>query len=80
MDYLLPTAMEIPTIEIDHLESRSPTRSASAASAKAARSSRPPTLTNAIEDALSQFGVRIAEQYLPPSRILELIGAIPAEV
>ena len=29
---------------------------------------------------LEQRGVRIADQYLPPSRILELIGAIPAEV
>jgi hypothetical protein len=30
---------------------------------------------NAIEDALSPFGVRIYEQHLPPSRILELISA-----
>jgi carbon-monoxide dehydrogenase large subunit len=33
----------------------------------------PPTLVNAIEDALAPFGVRICEQHLPPSRILELI-------
>jgi hypothetical protein len=30
---------------------------------------------NAIEDALSPFGVRIYEQHLPPARILELIAA-----
>jgi carbon-monoxide dehydrogenase large subunit len=35
----------------------------------------PPTLVNAIEDALSPFGVRIYEQHLPPARILELIAA-----
>ena len=35
----------------------------------------PPTLVNAIEDALAPFGVRIYEQHLPPARILELIGA-----
>ena len=32
----------------------------------------PPALVNAVEDALSPFGVRITEQHLPPLRILEL--------
>jgi aerobic carbon-monoxide dehydrogenase large subunit len=36
----------------------------------------PAALTNAIEDALAPLGVRITEQYLPPTRILELIRAI----
>jgi len=36
----------------------------------------PAALCNAIEDALIPFGVRITEQYLPPSRILELIATI----
>jgi hypothetical protein len=35
----------------------------------------PPTVVNAIEDALAPFGVRIYEQHLPPARILELIAA-----
>jgi aerobic carbon-monoxide dehydrogenase large subunit len=35
----------------------------------------PPTVVNAIEDALSPFGVRIYEQHLPSARILELIAA-----
>jgi aerobic carbon-monoxide dehydrogenase large subunit len=34
----------------------------------------PPTVVNAIEDALSPFGVRIYEQHLPPALILELIA------
>jgi len=38
----------------------------------------PAALTNAIEDALRHRGVRITESYLPPSRILELMGTIPA--
>ena len=37
----------------------------------------PAALTNAIEDALSPLGVKITEQWLPPSRILELTGAVP---
>ena len=39
----------------------------------------PAALTNAIEDALAPLGVKITEQYLPPTRILELIGAIARE-
>jgi CO/xanthine dehydrogenase Mo-binding subunit len=34
----------------------------------------PPTVVNAIEDALAPFGVRIYERHLPPARILELIA------
>lgn len=36
----------------------------------------PPTLGNAIADALAPFGVRITEQHLPPARLLELLGTI----
>ena len=39
----------------------------------------PPTVVNAVEDALSPFGVRIYEQHLPPARILELIPAHKAQ-
>jgi hypothetical protein len=35
-----------------------------------------PAIVNAISDAL---GVKITEQPLPPTRILELMGAIPVE-
>ena len=38
----------------------------------------PAAVTNAIEDALRPLGVKILDQYLPPSRILELAGVIPA--
>jgi carbon-monoxide dehydrogenase large subunit len=76
MDYLVPTAAEIPTIEIEHLETE-PTggvdfRGVGEAGAVVA----PATLTNAIEDALAPLGVRITEQHLPPSRLLELAGII----
>jgi carbon-monoxide dehydrogenase large subunit len=36
----------------------------------------PAAVTNALEDALSHLGVTITEQYLPPSRILELAGVV----
>jgi carbon-monoxide dehydrogenase large subunit len=37
----------------------------------------PAAITNAVEDALADLGVRITEQHLPPTRILELAGVIP---
>ena len=79
MDYLLPTSVEVPPIEIEHLEipngDEIPFRGVGEGGAIAA----PPAVNSAIEDALSQSGVRITEQYLPPARILELVGAIDQE-
>jgi carbon-monoxide dehydrogenase large subunit len=79
MDYLVPTAMEIPFIEIDHLEA-APTHEVNYRGVgEGGAIGAPPALTNAIEDALAPFGVRITEDYLPPSRILELAGIVPIE-
>jgi carbon-monoxide dehydrogenase large subunit len=76
MDYLLPTSTEVPTIEIDHLETPpiSPVNFRGVGEGGALVA--PAALTNAIEDALAPLGVKITEQWLPPSRILELVGAI----
>jgi carbon-monoxide dehydrogenase large subunit len=38
----------------------------------------PATLTNAIEDALAPLGVKVRDQHLPPSKLLELLGTVPA--
>jgi carbon-monoxide dehydrogenase large subunit len=74
MDYLVPTAMEIPPIEIEHLETPpiSPVNFRGVGEGGAICA--PPALTNAIADAL---GVKITQQPLTPTRILELMGAIP---
>jgi carbon-monoxide dehydrogenase large subunit len=76
MDYLLPTAADLPPIEIVHLESTPdddvPFRGVGEGGAIGA----PAALTNAIEDALVPFGARVREQHLPPYRILELCGRI----
>jgi carbon-monoxide dehydrogenase large subunit len=79
MDYLLPTAMEVPRIEIEHLETILLDDSVNFRGVgEGGMIVSPPTLCNAIEDALSPFGAKIYEQHLPPTRILELIGAIKA--
>jgi carbon-monoxide dehydrogenase large subunit len=76
MDYLLPTACEIPRIEIEHLETVPLDADVNFRGVgEGGMIIAPPTVVNAIEDALAPFGVRIYEQHLPPARILELIAA-----
>jgi aerobic carbon-monoxide dehydrogenase large subunit len=80
MDYLLPTACEIPRIEIEHLETVPLDADVNFRGVgEGGMIIAPPTLCNAIEDALSPFGARVTDQHLPPARVLELIGAIPAD-
>jgi len=76
MDYLLPTACEIPRIDIAHLQTVPLDADVNFRGVgEGGMIVAPPTVVSAIEDALSPFGVRIYEQHLPPSRILELIAA-----
>lgn len=77
MDYLLPTACEIPRIEIDHMETVPLDADVNFRGVgEGGMIIAPPTLCNAIEDALSPFGARVTEQHLPPTRVLELIGVV----
>jgi carbon-monoxide dehydrogenase large subunit len=75
MDYLLPTTCDIPRIEIAHLETVPLDADVNFRGVgEGGMIVAPPTIVNAVEDALSPFGVRICEQHLPPARILELIA------
>ncbi len=76
MDYLMPTATDVPRIEIEHLQTVPLDADVNFRGVgEGGMIVTPPTLVNAIEDALAPFGVRIYEQHLPPARILELIAA-----
>jgi carbon-monoxide dehydrogenase large subunit len=75
MDYLPPTACEIPRIEIEHLEAVPLDADVNFRGVgEGGMIVAPPTVVNAIEGALASFGVRIYEPHLPPARILELIA------
>jgi carbon-monoxide dehydrogenase large subunit len=75
MDYLLPTATEIPRIEIHHLETVPLDPDVNFRGVgEGGMIVSPPTLVNAIEDALAPFDVNITDQHLPPQRIMELLG------
>ena len=69
------TATEIPRIEIHHLETVPLDPDVNFRGVgEGGMIVSPPTLVNAIEDALAPFDVTITEQHLPPLRILELLG------
>jgi aerobic carbon-monoxide dehydrogenase large subunit len=76
MDYLLPTTCEVPTIEIEHLETVPLDADVNFRGVgEGGMIVAPATLVNAIEDALAPFGITVTDQHLPPSRIAELIAA-----
>ncbi len=73
-DYLLPTATEIPTLTTIYKETPSPLNPLGVKGVgEAGTIPAPAALISAVEDALSQFNVRIAQYPLSPARLLELI-------
>ena len=76
MDYLLPTATEIPDIEVGHIETESTTNpggfkglgEGGAIGSHAA-------VANAVSDALAPLGVRLTRTPLGPNDIFELVQA-----
>jgi carbon-monoxide dehydrogenase large subunit len=79
MDFLMPTAAEVPEIEIVHLETPSPLNPLGVKGVGEAGAIPVPALVaEAIDDALAPFGVRVREMPLDPTRLLDLIaGAAP---
>ncbi|MBI4634880.1 MAG: xanthine dehydrogenase family protein [Candidatus Rokubacteria bacterium] len=76
MDYLLPTAMELPPIETVHLEYPSPRNPLGVKGLGEGGAISPPAaIANAIDDALLPFGVRLRETPASPARILALLEA-----
>ncbi len=73
MDYLIPTSMEIPHIEVHHLETITAGDVDSRGTGEGGMIGAPPALSNAVSDAL---GVQVEELFLPPYRILELAGVL----
>jgi carbon-monoxide dehydrogenase large subunit len=76
MDYLVPTAMELPAIETVHLEYPSPRNPLGIKGIGEGGAISPPAaIANAVEDALEPFGVRVTRAPLGPSVVLGLIAA-----
>jgi carbon-monoxide dehydrogenase large subunit len=72
MDYLIPTAMEVPDWETGHTVTPSPHHPIGAKGiGESATVGSPPAIVNAVVDALKPYGVRHADMPLTPSRVWE---------
>jgi carbon-monoxide dehydrogenase large subunit len=75
LDYLVPGAMEMPNIEIDHLESPSPVLMGGIKGMGEGGAVAPAgAIANAVVDALAPFGVTVTDLPLDPRRVRELIA------
>ena len=73
-DYLLPSATEVPSIRIDHMETPSPhTRFGQKGIGEGGAIAPPAAIANAVNDALAPLGVEINESPLTPRRIVEAL-------
>lgn len=73
MDYLLPTANDIPNVETDHIETPSPLNPLGVKGAgEAGAIPVGPLFAQALDDALSDLNLEICEIPLSPNRLFEL--------
>ncbi len=76
LDYLIPTAMEVPEFKIGHHETPSPwTPHGIKGGGEGGRMMAPAAVNAAVNDALAPLGVRLTELPMTPDRILSAIRA-----
>jgi carbon-monoxide dehydrogenase large subunit len=79
VDYLLPTATEVPEIEYAHIETPAPTNPGGHKGlGEGGAIGAPPCIINAISDALRPLGVEIRSQPLGPADVVALMEAVGA--
>jgi len=76
VDYLVPTALEIPRVRVVHIESASPTTLGGfRGMGEGGTIGAPAAVANAIADALAPLGIEVNELPLTPERLFRLIAA-----
>lgn len=74
MDYLVPTAVEMPALTLDHLVSPNPfTPGGFKGAGETGTVSVPPAMANALEDALRPYGVRVRRTPITPEAAWRLL-------
>ncbi len=76
MDYLIPTANEVPAFRMAHVETPSPfTEYGIKGGGEGGRMVTPSVVSAAIDDALRDFGMRVRELPVKPSEIVATVQA-----
>jgi carbon-monoxide dehydrogenase large subunit len=73
LDYLVPSAAEVPAIEFVHVETPSPGPGGYKGVGEGGAIGAPPAVVNAVADALAPFHVTITRLPLTPERIIRLV-------
>ncbi len=77
MDYAVPTAADLPPIDVHHLETPAPSIAGGYKGAGEGRTAgAPAAILNAVNDALAPFGVMVTEQPVTPERVLRALGRL----
>ena len=80
MDYLIPTAMEVPPIEVGHVETPSPWNElGTKGTGEAGAIPTAAAFVQAVEDALADYGIEILEAPLSPNRLFEILKEAQAK-
>jgi CO/xanthine dehydrogenase Mo-binding subunit len=76
MDYLMPTAAEVPHVELHTMETPTPVHPYGAkGTAEGAYMTAPAAIASAVEDALAPLGVLVDEIPITPTLLFERVGA-----
>ncbi|HYB44482.1 MAG TPA: xanthine dehydrogenase family protein molybdopterin-binding subunit [Candidatus Methylomirabilis sp.] len=75
MDYLVPTAAEMPRVEVTHIEKPSPsTLGGFKGVGEGGTIGAPAAIANAVADALAPLGIEISELPITPDRLFRLLA------
>jgi aerobic carbon-monoxide dehydrogenase large subunit len=76
MDYLVPSACEIPPLEVSHIEALSPTTLGGfRGMGEGGTIGAPAAIANAVADALAPLGIEVTELPVTPERLFRLVAA-----
>jgi carbon-monoxide dehydrogenase large subunit len=77
MDYAVPTATDVPALELHHLETPAPSIAGGFKGAgEAGTTGAPAAILNAVNDALAPFGALISDQPITAERVLRALGRL----
>jgi carbon-monoxide dehydrogenase large subunit len=78
LDYLMPTATDVPVIEYGHVETPASTPGDFKGVGEGGAIGAPAAVANAVNDALALVGARVGEAPFTPERIIEALDAASA--
>ena len=78
MDYAVPTAADVPPLELHHLETPAPSIAGGYKGAgEAGTTGAPAAILNAVNDALAPLGAMITDQPITAERIVRAVHSVP---